>query len=155
MINKIQGVKTIMSATELLCRLIGVDPSKVSKEECMLLEAELFYSTCEELKEYFRNQHKEYFVLMKFTMEMENIMLEENFIRLVIKDILLSNEYTLEGIAHYTGTHEDIVHEVISGRNSNPSAMLLRKTIELHRLVRSELYSTFMKKIAAKYLVAA
>ena len=82
-------------------------------------------------------------------------MLEENFIRLVLNDILSTNEYTLEGIANYVDTHEDVIHEVISGRNSNPSAMLLRRAIELHRLVRNELYSAFMKKIAEKYLVAA
>ena len=153
--NIIQGVRTTMSTTEPLCRLIGIDPKTLSKEESMLLEAELFYNICEELTDHFKKQHKDYFRLMKLTKEMENVMLEENFIRLVMKDILSTNEYTLDGIANYTDTHEDVVREVILGRNSNPSAMLLRKTIELHRLVRSELYGEFMKKIAEKYLTAA
>lgn len=144
-----------MSAIEPLHRLIGINPHGLSGEECVLLEAELFYSICEELKEFFRNQYKEYFCLMKFTIDMENVMLEENFIRFVIRDILSTKEYTLEGIAHYVNIHEDVVHEMILGRNSNPSALLLRKTIELHRSVRGDLYNTIMKKITEKYFAAA
>jgi len=144
-----------MPATEPLCRLIGINPSDLSREECIFLEAELLYGICEELKENFRKQYSEYFRLMKFTMEMENAMLEENLPHLMIKDILITKEYTLEGIAHYVNTHEDVVHEIISGLNRNPSAMLLRRVIELHKLVRSELYKEIMKKIVAKYGVAA
>ena len=125
-----------MPAIEPLCCLIGISASSLTKEENILLEIELFTRICEGLKEVFREHHKNYFCLMKFTMEMENAMLEENFIRLLVNDILASKEYTLEGIACYTNTHEDVMQEILAGLNSNPSAMLLRKIIELHKLVR-------------------
>jgi len=141
-----------MPATEPLCRLIRIDPRTLLKEENILLEAELFYHLCEELKVHYKNQHKEYFNLMKFTLEMENVMLEENYIRFVINDIISTNEYTSEGIANHINTHEDAIHEIILGRNKNPSALFLRKIIELHRKVRAELYSTILKKIAEKIL---
>lgn len=144
-----------MTATEPLCRLIGIDPRTLLKEENMLLEAEIFYHLCEELNSYFKSLHKEYFNLMKFTLEMENAMLEENYIRFVINDILSTNEYTTEGIANHTNTHEDVIHEIILGRNPNPSGLFLRKIIELHRIVRGELYSAILKKIAEKSTAAA
>ncbi|EKD71812.1 MAG: hypothetical protein ACD_46C00091G0004 [uncultured bacterium] len=144
-----------MAAMELLCHLVGINLSKFSREETLLLEAELFVRICEELKEVFRKQHRDYFRLMKFTIEKENIMLEANFVRLIIKDILATEEYNLKGIAYYTDTHEDVVQEVIDGRNTNPSATLLRRSIDLHRLVRRDLYHSIVKKIATEYLAVA
>lgn len=132
---------------EPLYRLIDIYSYKLSKEEFVFLEAEFFSHICKELKKIFKKQHAEYFSLIKFTIEMEDIMLEENFIRLVINDILSTEEYTLEGIAHYMNIHEDVIHEVISGRNTNPSAILLRRTIDLHRSVRTNFYHELMKKI--------
>src|SRR5438445_253063 len=129
-----------MAATELLSHLIAIDLSKLSKKEIILLEAEFFARICEELRESFRKQHKDYFRLMKFNTEKENIMLETNFVRLIINDILSTEEYNLNGIAHYTDTHEDVVQEIIDGRNNNPSATLLRRSIDLHRSVRRDLY---------------
>lgn len=144
-----------MAAMELLCRLIEINPSKFSREELMLVEAELFTRICEELKEIFRKQHSDYFRLMKFTIEKENLMLETNFVRLIIKDILSTKEYNSQGIARYADTHEDVIQEVIDGRNHNPSAMLLRRIIDLHRTVRRELYHSIVKKITTEYLAVA
>jgi len=144
-----------MAATELLCHLVGVDPSKLSREEILILEAELFARICEELREIFREQYRDYFRLMKFTVEKENAMLEANFVRLVIKDILSTEEYNLSGVAYYADTHEDVIHEVVDGRNTNPSATLLRRCIDLHRSVRRDLYHAIMKKIAMEYLAVA
>lgn len=142
-----------MSAVEPLCHLIGINFSKFAKSEVLLLEAELFARVYEELQDIFRKQYVSYFRLMRFTMEKENTMLENNFICLIIKDILSTEEYTLEGVAHYTGTHEDVVHEVISGRNTTPSAVFFKKIIELHRLVRRDLYNSVIKKITAEWKV--
>lgn len=44
--------------------------------------------------------------------------------------------------------HEDIIQEVVDGRNSNPSAQLLQRSINLHRLIRCDLYRSIIKKIA-------
>ena len=56
------------------------------------------------------------------------------------------------GIACYTDTHEDIVHELISGLNTKPLPIFLRKAIELHKSVRKDLYQVISKKIADEYL---
>ena len=137
---------------EPLCSLIGVIPSTLTFGENILLESELFLRICDELKEIFKMQHKEYFRLLRLTIEKENTMLESNLARLVIQDILFTGEYTLEGIAHYTQMHEDVIQEIFSGLNQNPSAILLRKIIELHRKVRYDLYCSLAKKIISKYL---
>ena len=141
-----------MSAMEPLCHLMGIDRNKLSKKEYILLEAEIFICLCEKLKEFFREQYKDYFHLMKFTLEKENTMIETNFVRLIINDILSTEEYNQCGIAHYTDTPEDIVQEVLDGRNLRPSAIFLWKIIELHRSVRRDLYNSIVKKILNQYL---
>lgn len=144
-----------MSATESMCRLIGINCKKLSKEEYLLLEAEIFIRICEELREFFREQQKGYFCLMKFNLEKENVMLENDLARLITKDILSSEEYNLSGIASYSDTPTDVVQEVIDGRNIRPSATFLWKIIELHRSVRRDLYDAIRKKIINHHLVAA
>lgn len=141
-----------MSAVEPLWRLIGVNISNLTKEENILLEVELFIRICDELKESFREQQRNYFHLMKFTIEKENIMLEAKLVQLIINDILSTNEYSLQGIACYTDTFEDVIEEVMTGRNTNPSAVFLRRLIDLHRSVRRDLYHLIMKKITSQYL---
>lgn len=143
-----------MPAIQPFFDLIGIKTSQLSEEEKILLDADLFVRVCNELMEVFRQQNKEYFHVMKFTLKMENAMLESGFIKLIIKDILSTGEYSLKGIAYYTGTHEDIVQELASGLNTKPLASILRKTIELHKSVRHELYYAMGKKIAAEYLSA-
>lgn len=138
-----------MSAIQELCCLYGVDPKQFSKEENILLEANLFTRICEELKEIYREQNKDFFRLIKFTKEMEDEMLEANFIRHVINDILATDEYTLDGIAYYSGSSEDVIHEVATGLNTSPSLSLARKIIELHRTIRPDLYRTILSKITA------
>ena len=130
-----------------------ISPANLSKQEIFILEAKLLIQICDELKELFREQYKNYFRILKFTKEQEDKMLENDFIRLIIKDILSSEEYSLEGIAYYADTHTDILLEVYSGRNTNPSANLLRRVIEIHHSVRRDLYNFIMKKIANQYLM--
>lgn len=142
----------IMPAMVPLYSLMEIPPYILTKDEILILEAELFVCICEELRNYFKNQLSNYFCLMKFTTEKENTMLEINFINLIIKDILSSEEYTLEGIARYTDTHQDIVQDVITEINTSPSAKLLRRIIELHRSIRRDLYNEIMKKIVMKHI---
>ncbi len=136
-----------MAATEPLSRLMRIKPNHLTKEENYLLEAELLRCICNELKEVFRDQYKFYFRSMKFSKEMEDNMLEANFVSLVANDILATGEYTLEGFARYANTHEDVIHEIITGVNKDPSATLLRRFIDLHRIVRNDLYEQIIKKI--------
>ncbi len=140
-----------MSASELLCQMIGNMPYKLTKRENLFLEAELFMRIHDELKEIFKIQHIEYLKLQKLNIGMEDVMLEGNFIRLIINDILLTEEYTLEGIACYTQTSEDVIHDIAVGNNLAPSFPLSRKIIEIHRTIRPDLYNNILKKILSTY----
>ncbi len=144
-----------MSAVEPLCLLFGINPRDLSKEEVLLLEAELTRSLCKELKATYRKQYRSYFRLMKYTEEMEKSMIDKNFLRFVINDILVSEEYTLSGIALYTATPEEVIEEIASGANTEPTVTILERVIEIHRLVRRNLYDTLIKKIFNQYAVIA
>lgn len=136
-----------MSSTLPLCHLLEINSIKLSKEANQILEAELFTYLCKEFKEIFRQKYTDYFRLMKMNKLMENMMLETNCVRLIIDDILATEAYTLEGIACYTDTHEDIIHEIMIGRNTDPSYSIVRKIIELHKSVRPNLYNDLVNKI--------
>lgn len=118
-----------MGALEPLCHLLGINPSKLSKDENLLLEVDLYLRICDELNEMFRQEYKDYFYFLKFTLSMEKTMLEDNFIRLIMRDILATGEYNLQGIARYIDTPDDIVHELASGLNTKPLGVHLRKTM--------------------------
>lgn len=142
----------MMTATELLFNLLEKDPSKLSKTELLILEAELFLHLYAELKKYFQSHYQNYFRLMKFNTEMEEDMLEANFIRLVINDILSTEEYSLIGIAAYVHVPEEVLFDLVSGQNTSPSLMLSRKIIALHRTVRPNLYGEIMRKVIERSL---
>jgi hypothetical protein len=141
-----------MSATDYISYDIGTNIRHLSQHESFFLEVELFIHICEELKEVFRSQNKDYFKLIRLNTDKENNMLEANFLRYVINDILLTEEYSLEGIAYYTQTSEDVICDVITGRNTEPSFPLSRKIINLHRSVRPHIYKEIMKKLSPQYI---
>jgi hypothetical protein len=143
-----------MTATELLCQLVGINPRQLSREQNILLEAELFTRVCDELREIYRVNNKDFFRTMKFTTEKEDAMLEANLIQCVINDILISEEYSLEGIACYTQIPEDVIYDIAAGCNITPSLPLSRKIIELHRTVRPNLYREILQKITDKVATA-
>jgi len=136
-----------MAAMEPLCQLMGINPAVLTRGENLILEAELFIYICGALKETIKAKYRQYFCVMKFNQHVENSMIEAEFIRCLINDILVTKEYSLLGIASYTNTPEDVIHEVVMGNNHNPSLVFSRKIIELHRTVRPELYQAIMKKI--------
>lgn len=141
-----------MSAAEPLCLLIGINPCRLNKQEILFVQVELFSQICSVLKNYFRERYKHYFRLAKFTKEMEDAMLDCDFYRLIINDILATEEYTLEGMACYTQTPQDILCDIVVGHHSRPSAIFLEKLIELHRLVRRDFYRAMMQKIVLDYV---
>ncbi len=136
-----------MAALELLCHFIGVDPRQFSKEENLILEAELYTRISNELWESFRSQYQDYFQLFKFNVEMENMVMEINFIRCLINDILKSEAYTLSGIAYYTQTPEEVIQDLIIGHKVSHVITFTRKLIELHKSIRPEIYQNIIKKI--------
>lgn len=141
-----------MSATEFLCQIIGVNPAVFSMTENILLEAELFTRVCEQLKEVYREKYKNYFRVMKFTTEMENSMLDSNFIRYALNDILLTEDYSVAGIAYHTRIPEEVISDLVAGFNTTPSLPLSRQIINLHRSVKPALYKEMMEKILLAYV---
>lgn len=144
-----------MTALTEFHHLLEANLKTLSKSEIALLEAELFIRIYEELKEIIREQNKEYFYVMKFNTEKENMMLEANFIRCIINDILSTEEYNLPGIAYYTDVPEEVIYEVASGCNLRPTLTLATKIIELHRNVRPHLYREIISKILKSMPMAA
>ena len=140
-----------MAVMESFFHLAWVSPCKLTKDENKFLQTEIFIRIYDELKEYFKAQHQDYFDLMKFDAQMENAIMEGNFFRCLIKDILSTEEYSLSGIAYYTHSSEEVIYDVVIGLNTNPSLSLARKIIELHRSIRPELYRAIVAKIVNEY----
>ena len=51
------------------------------------------------------------------------------------------------GIAYYVQMPEDVIYELVTGLNKNPSLELSRKIVELHKSVRIELYQAVLEKV--------
>lgn len=141
-----------MCAIPPLYLLLNIHPHQFSKEKLQFLEAELFVRVCKKLKKAIKKQNKDYFQILKLSIEKEDAMLEIKFIRCIIHDILVTEEYNLSGIALYTDTPEDVIYELASGYNTNPTFSLSRKLIELHRTIRPALYREIINNIRQEEL---
>ncbi len=138
-----------MPASEFFCKIVGINPLKLSKAEAIILETELFYGICTELQTYYKHQLVSYFQVMKFDTYREESMIDEIFVKCIVNDLL--EEYTIEGIAFHTQLPQDVIYELASGQNTNPSLSCIRKIIELHRNIRPTLYNTMVKKIVSDH----
>ena len=127
-------------------RLADIRMNKISKSEMIVLEYYLFCHICNTLKEFFRSQYKNYFYLIKFGKSMEDVMLDTNFIRLVVNDILSTEEYSLAGIAYDTHTPKEVIYEISAGINTDPSLSVSRKIIQTHQFVRPGFYRDIFNK---------
>lgn len=130
-----------------MSKLIKIDTHKFTKEELIVIETELFARLYDELFAFYKNKHIDQFNMMRFSLDMDATMLEKNFLRFIINDILESSEYSLEGIACYTQTPEDVICDILAGINNNPSLFLSKKIIDLHRSIRPTYYQETMQKI--------
>ncbi len=137
---------------EMLRQVFKIDSLVLSKHEKTLLEAEIFVRTCDEVKNIIKTQHEGYFRLMKFDCDMEIAMIDSNFMRYIINDILITEEYSLSGIAYYTQTPEDVIYEIAAGHNPSPSIALSKKIIDIHRSVRADLYEKIIRKVLEELL---
>lgn len=129
-----------MPAIQPLASMFNIDVSKLPKDKCILLEIELFMRVTDLLVDTLQQIFFSYTRLLKPLDEKEGEMIKQNWVSLILKDILCSQEYTLDGIALYIDTSEDVLEDVLSEKNCYPSLYLTRKIIELHRAVRPELY---------------
>lgn len=136
-----------MPALELLSQIMGVDVKKLSKQENLILEAELYTHVFHKRWQMYKREHKDYFNLLKCNMKMESMMLDLYVIQCLINDILKSESYTLSGIASYTETSLDLIQELLVSQQMSEMMAFPRKLIELHKSVRPELYQDILKKV--------
>jgi hypothetical protein len=137
---------------DLVSYLLRIERCNLSKIEKMLLEIKLFILVYRELCEIFKHQYKDYIRLIPFNHHQESDMFSVNFTQEMIKDILSTEEYSLSGIATHTHIPEEVLSDVASGMNTNPTFELSRKLFELHMIVRRDLYSKIINKIISGYL---
>jgi hypothetical protein len=143
-------IRIIMAATELWCHLFGINPFQLTPQENLILEIELFNRIYEELMEMYKTKYKEYFLLIKINMD--TVMHETNILRFVIDDIVISEDYSAEGLAYHMHIPEEVLSDLMSGKNKAPSLQLSRKIFDVHRTIRPDLYKEIVKKIIKKYL---
>lgn len=139
-----------MSKTDLVYCLLGANASKFSPPEKILLETMLLPRFYHALLEIFKWRYKEYLLITH--PYQEETMYNLKFMQEMITDILLTEEYSLTGIATHTHIPEEVLSDVVTGVNTNPTFDLSRKIFELHIKVRRDLYDSIMRKIALEYL---
>ena len=144
-----------MPAPEPLGRLIGINTNRLSKEENFILEVSLFAHVCNEFEDMIKVQNKDYLRFIKSNKEKEVAMLNANLIRYVINDILLTGDYSVEGLAYYTETADEVIYDLASGKNVAPSMPLFRKIIDLHKSIRTNLYRDILSKAVTEAQVEA
>jgi hypothetical protein len=138
-----------MSAPQSFLRLLNLTfiPKEFSKSELQLIEAEVAICLINELSVLFDLSYEVSFASSDLK---GGNMLDFNILRKMLHEILLNEEYTLDAIVRYTGFHEDAIHEVAAGLNTNPSFFLFYRLVELHRLARRDLYAGVREKICQR-----
>lgn len=124
----------------------------VRKMSNYFFEADMFEIIWRSLHERAVSLHKACFKLFKYNSREEKDMLESNFIKFLIQEIIASKEYTIEGVARYARIPDDVLHDIMIGRFSNTLFFLPQRLIELHKSVRPELHQEILKKIVSEYL---
>lgn len=140
-----------MSGIEPFHVLLGLNLASFPKEKQSILEADLFFRLYFKLKNHFNCIYKADLELLKLTVGVEGELMDNNFLRFIINDLVSSEEYTISGIAYHTNTPEDVIYEYAMGYCMSPSAKLVQRLIGLHRVVRKELYSKIVQEISEEY----
>lgn len=141
-----------MAACEYLAMDIGINCKQLTDIERCLLEVEIIYQLWSEIEKLYG---RESISILKIENDMNpNItkgkganMSMKNIIQLILNDLIENEEYNITGLATYTQSTPDVIFDVVSGLNQNPSMALSRKIIELHRLARRDVYLGILMKI--------
>lgn len=139
-----------MAATDLLSTIIGVNVRLLSKDEKKILEGKLFLIICNELCKIIIDRKNRYINFLKSESKMEGEMQGGNLLRELILDILASEEYSLDGLARCAYVSEEVLYDLAAGVNQYPTLDLSRKIIEIHSMVRRDLYDSIIKKVFYK-----
>ncbi len=127
--------------------MLNLKVNHLTKQELIIVENEIFALVVNELPRLTSDQMLNFNVSFHGIKNQEKVMPADSFLQFVLRDLVASGEYTVLGIARYTGVPEEVVFEVVAGRNTNPSWGFVRKVIDLHRLARRELYQFVVSKI--------
>ena len=151
-----------MSKTDLVSNLLRERARKLSKVEKLVLEIILITRIHQESSRFFGYSYQQYERLVKsnhFEVCVERALKDKeekvsnmNLMQEIIKDVLATKAYTISGMATHTHIPMDILSDVASGMNANPSLELSKRIFELHMEVRREFYNEIMRKIVSDYL---
>lgn len=125
-----------MLASYLISKIFRLHDISIAINDKKLIESAYLHLLYQELTHYLDNTGS--------TMETNST------IRNLVNDLLSSNEYSIDGLATYTGYPEDVIFDIAAGMNNNPTLVLAIKIIELHILYRQDLYIDIAKRIAGK-----
>jgi len=132
-----------MAATNLVDSLFHFYFDNLTKKEKVLLEIIFFVYLYHELIDFYKE---------KYNHNMEGSMINGFVIRGLVNDLLINEEYSIQGLANYTGYPEDVICDVAAGMNTNPTLILSAKIVELHAVARRDFYHDLIKKIMSKLL---
>lgn len=141
-----------MPAIQPACHLLNLVHIRTPTKELRLFEAETIACLVIELKEIFRKRYEPWITTTHSNKEEVYRMIDNQFLKDMLFDILSSGNYTLEGIARYTGFHEDLISDIASGICPHPSIFLFQKLFELHLGSKHDLYKNIRKKIISQML---
>jgi hypothetical protein len=80
-------------------------------------------------------------------LSMEHYAMDNKIIQLLIKNIIDTGEYTLEGIAYYTHIPFDIIYEAACGINNQFSITSWTKIVSLYIQVKPEITELLINKL--------
>ena len=129
-----------------LMGLLGLPARKLSRKEVFLLEVYLWYKIDKVIRDKIYVTYNKYFHLIKINKEKRMEMLDIEAARIMVKDILESGDYNLEGIANYTASCEEVIFDVLCGR-IEPSISLFRRLLEIHYVVKKDFYYDLIQKV--------
>lgn len=138
-----------MSATDLLSCVFRLDTRKLTHTEKVRLEARFISLIYQEFQKHFRSRCDDLMSVFNSIDAMEENMYRMNFVGEMINDILMTEEYSLSGIACHTRIPEEVLYDVVAGLNTNPTLDLSRRIFELHATVKKDFYTALLKKISA------
>lgn len=130
---------------DFLITKIAPSIKNISKKDKTIYQLIIYQFTYKRLTEYFygdlsRSKHA-------CTENKGEFMKEGEVIKKIVNELLTTGEYSIKGIAHYTGFHEDVIYDLASGINSDPTITLANKVIELHFLAKRDLYLSIFQDI--------
>jgi len=130
-----------MTATDLVISLLRYPCDNLTQHEKTFLEMITFSYLYQQLLTTFQET---------FGNHREEFMIDGVLIQNLVNDLIASSDYSIPALASYTGYPEDVIYDLASGMNLQPTLSLSTKIIELHALSRREFYSSLIRKILDK-----